>query len=82
MKATELKPCPFCGGKAEIKDGHLYAIKSVQAHCTQCNVAMPKVPIDHLMYTNGKQVRLTKDHAIMKTANEWNRRADNDRKTV
>ena len=73
---TELKPCPFCGGKAEIKYGNAYYIKCVQAHCTKCGVAMPKVPINHLIYTAGKEVRLTEEQAKEKTAREWNRRTE------
>ena len=80
MKKTELKPCPFCGGKAEIKNGYVYYIKCVQAHCTECGAYMPKVPINHLIYTKGKSVRLTEEQAKMKTANEWNRRADNEQR--
>ena len=76
MKAMELKPCPFCGGKAEIKNGNVYGVDSVQAYCTQCSVHMPRVPINHLFYTQGKEVRLTKEQAMQKTANEWNRRTD------
>lgn len=80
MNETELKPCPFCGGKAEIKRGYMYCVNSVQAHCTQCSVTMPKVPINHLFYTQGKEVRLTEEQAIMKTTNAWNRRADNEQR--
>lgn len=78
MKETELKPCPFCGGKAEIRRGKIYLMDTVQAHCTECGASMPKVPINHLLYTQGKAVRLTEEQAMQKTANEWNRRADND----
>lgn len=74
MKETELKPCPFCGSKAEIKEGYSYYNKTVQAHCTQCNACMSKVPIDCLIYTKGKTVRFTKEQATQKTTNEWNRR--------
>ena len=75
---TELKPCPFCNGEAEIKKGKAYYIDAVYAHCTKCGATMPKVPINHLFYTQGKEVRLTEEQAIMKTANQWNRRAEND----
>lgn len=80
MKETELKPCPFCGGKAEIKKGKAYYIDAVYVHCTECGVTMPKVPINHLIYTRGKQVRLTEEQATMKTTNEWNKRVNNDNK--
>lgn len=80
MIKTELKPCPFCGGKAEIRRGKIYLVDSVQAHCTECSVAMPKVPINHLLYTQGKEVRLTEEQAMQKTANAWNRRAGNEQR--
>lgn len=79
MKETELKPCPFCGGKAEIKRGKIYLDDYVQAHCTKCGASIPKTLIDHLVYICGKHVRFSEEHAIKKTTNDWNRRADNDR---
>lgn len=72
----KLKPCPFCGGEAEIKKCKANYIDCVQAHCTKCGVSMPKVPINHQMYTCGKTVTLSEEKAMQKTANEWNRRAE------
>lgn len=79
MKETELKPCPFCGGKAEIKKCKAIYIDAVQAHCSKCGAKLPKVPINHLIYTCGKSVRLTEEHATMKATNEWNRRSTDER---
>jgi Lar family restriction alleviation protein len=78
MTDNELKPCPFCKGKAEIKRGNAYYVPCVYAHCTECGATMPKVPINHLFYTQGKQVRLTEEQATMKAINAWNRRARNE----
>ena len=37
MKETELKPCPFCGGKARLYDGHMDAYGVV---CEKCGVKL------------------------------------------
>ena len=45
---TELKPCPFCGGKAEIRTGGndgFHAPKLVFAQCTKCGAKTANVPI-------------------------------------
>ena len=65
----KLKPCPFCGGKAEIHNcmefendtlALIYSGKS-GVHCSECHCAT--IPYG------------SKDEAI----EVWNRRADNDR---
>ena len=80
ITGVELKPCPFCGGKAEIKEGNSYWVPCVYTHCTECGTTLRKVPVEHTIYTQGKQIRLTKEQAMQKTANEWNRRADNEQR--
>jgi hypothetical protein len=37
MKPYELKPCPFCGGKAEI---YMMWDGVYRAHCTKCAATM------------------------------------------
>ena len=37
---TELKPCPFCGGKASIMRYH-YIDNASYCYCTACKVKMP-----------------------------------------
>ena len=38
--ADELKPCPFCGGKASIMR-YSYITKEHYCFCTSCKVRMP-----------------------------------------
>ena len=79
MNETELTPCPFCGGEAEIRKSKNYGfVDCVHVHCTMCGASIPKTPINHLMYVCGKQVRLSEEHATARAINAWNRRADNE----
>jgi Lar family restriction alleviation protein len=79
MKETELKPCPFCGGEAEIHRAKSYLDDVVQIHCTQCNVHTPKRLINHLAYRGGEQIYILEAMAIEQATYDWNRRADNER---
>jgi Lar family restriction alleviation protein len=78
MEKTELKPCPFCGGTAEIKSGKAYYVDCFYTHCTMCGVSTPKIPVNHLFHTKGKDVRFTEEQAKARTANDWNRRVHNE----
>lgn len=79
MKETTLKPCPFCGGEAELRRTTVYLDGAVQIHCTQCNVHTPKRLINHLAYRGGEQIYITETMAIEKATNDWNRRAGTER---
>lgn len=44
MTNNELKPCPFCGGKAIIiRTPNFNALPTYFASCTNCGVEMPRV---------------------------------------
>lgn len=82
MDEIKLKPCPFCGGKAEyiinrnyeccITHGWQLGIK-----CTNCMIELPTrdfiVTAD--LKSNGEIVFAKDDRK--KAADMWNRRADN-----
>ena len=83
MKETELKPCPFCGGEAEVREGFVYADNAVLIRCQKCFVKTEKVLINHpkiTYYGTDESTRYTKEQAIQKAAEIWNRRADNEQR--
>ena len=76
MKTPELKPCPFCGGEAEL----LYKFRSTQdsdnhmlvrARCKDCNAQSPykRSPKHHGWFD-----AINKKKAI----EAWNRRANDE----
>lgn len=64
MPEIELKPCPFCGGKAEIYQEN----GTVSIGCSQCQCGTA--------YMSGAS---TTEKKIEIATRDWNRRADNDR---
>ena len=81
MVDRELKPCPFCGGEAELKKGKIYLDEAVQVYCKKCSVHTQKEPINHLLYTNGEVLFVTEAMAIEMAINAWNRRANDETRT-
>lgn len=74
MKETKLKPCPFCGGKAEITNhtecaGHGMYIPQCYVRCVKCNA-------------HGGTADGYFDNGDLKALaiERWNRRADNEQK--
>ena len=81
MSKTELKPCPFCGGKAVffVKDHATSGMKSfwrIGVYCTKCNLTSPKLYSLTLALGTNAEIQTIEDerqHAV----DDWNRRADN-----
>ena len=68
MSMSELKPCPFCGGKA-----YLFVDNGIRVLCVQCG-ASSKVLCD-MRTANGVAGNATKS-----VIEAWNRRANNDKR--
>ena len=65
MKETELKPCPFCGGKAK----YVYAMPYNAVKCKKCG-AWGNTIIDSYEQQDGKAEAIK----------VWNRRSDNEQR--
>lgn len=62
---AELKPCPFCGGEAEMKLNA--STLNCSAYCDKCAVTMKR------NFQGNKRI---KDMLAELMADEWNRRAE------
>ena len=72
-KKLELKPCPFCGGKAELRKGEISDI--LQISCTECKAQTEKTAFNYPL-PDGKVV--TEDTAISCLVWIWNRRVSEE----
>ena len=76
--SVELKPCPFCGGEAEIHSQPIYTSDGVCVRCTEYHARSRFFPCDcdYLFYHGEKNVFISKERATNDAINLWNRRAD------
>lgn len=83
MDKFALKPCPFCGGKAEyIVNGIYRRGESLgwefNVVCTGCMVSMPRTRfVVTVSWDNSKGIVLEEDDRD-KAAQMWNRRAEHE----
>ena len=66
MKRTEIKGCPFCGGKAELKINA--QTLNARASCKACNVEMKR------SFKGSKRIEEVLEELMVI---EWNRRENN-----
>ena len=71
---NELKPCPFCGGEAKLKEttechGHGMYLKKYYVMCEKCGCNGVGA------YVYDKSAQQCKDFVVSR----WNRRVDNDK---
>ena len=74
MKETELKPCPFCGGNAELYDdtecgGFGLYVKRFFVICEECHASGGEAN-DYVDKGNLKKLAIKR----------WNRRTDNEQR--
>ena len=75
----KLKPCPFCGGYAEVVRKQIYLDHGYRVDCTQCGAKSTVVLVNHPRYTYcglDESTRYTEGQAKAKAVELWNRRAD------
>ena len=77
--SEELKPCPFCGGKAMFlniinKTSHLTVGVMFKIKCMKCGTELPKSYECEMYIDQDGGIRTEKDER-MKAIADWNRRA-------
>ena len=82
MNEFELKPCPCCGGAAEIVRGETFGVRRRSVRCTECGLETQKVFVDKPAITSksyphvDESTRYTEQEATQITVELWNRRVD------
>ena len=68
---AELKPCPFCGGYAALREQPIYIYKAIYVYCTRCKARVMESFADA---PNIDGVTLGREKAAEKAIEAWNRR--------
>ena len=81
MENNELKPCPFCGGGAElvVREG-TYGICGAWVRCKECDCKIKAMNIHELIITkvtiSTPTTNDSRQRGIKKAITAWNRRAN------
>lgn len=80
----KLKPCPFCGGEAKIRERPAFLDESLLIVCTKCGTRQPAILIDHQKIKPeigpdgacllDESTRYNRAQAARVAAEKWNRR--------
>lgn len=82
--AETLKRCPFCGGKAELKEGHHPMIDDANYYrvvCTECGTTGSMFLDGKVLFAGELYKHIPKEEASGKAVQAWNRREYDDRRT-
>lgn len=70
-----LRKCPFCGGKAELKVSKVCGADAVRVSCTSCHCFTNLFPVGNTFPFEGLPSRyISLDECMKKAADSWNRR--------
>lgn len=77
-KAPKLKPCPFCGGAAQLKECELWGSTGYTVECSKCLCNSDRIFVTTYLFFHGKRnVSITEEKAKQLVIGSWNRRAYN-----
>ena len=78
MEEIKLKRCPYCGGVAEVKQSNVFTSPGVCVRCTEqgCHVHTDTITYNcvYMRFDGRSEVYVTRDMAIRRVAEMWNRR--------
>lgn len=81
---SELKPCPFCGGEAELRKGNIYCDITFYVNCKKCASRSHVFLVNHpcmradSSFLLDENTRYTEEQAQQKAIESWNRRTNNE----
>ena len=91
-KQIELKPCPFCGGKAKVKRYFLddprvcrrgenfFLEQNFCIACESCKFETPEFAVSIGINQHDLSLTSTLEQEAKSIVDRWNRRADNDQR--
>ena len=73
---VKLKPCPFCGGEAEVHFQSVYTDDAVCVVCAECKARTRLVLFDckYIFYKGEQNVFVTQEEAVDYVTELWNSR--------